>query len=64
MQTKDLIIDQSCQWQVVKQVGEILPHICVAILAKTLVVKAVHLSDLARLMITTQDGHTVWVTHL
>ena len=60
MQTKDLILNDCSQWQVVKQVSQVLPNIGVAILAKTLIVKAVHLSDLATLVVSTQDCDAVF----
>ena len=43
VQTEDLTVDQRRQRQIVEQVGEVLPHVGVAVLAQTLVVEAVHL---------------------
>lgn len=37
----NLVLNQSSQWQVVKQVGKVFPNICGAVFAKALVVKAV-----------------------
>ncbi len=36
-----LALYQACEWQVVKEVCEGSPHVCVAILAKALIVEAV-----------------------
>lgn len=57
-------IHQRCHRQVVKQVGKVLPHIRVAVLAKTLVIEPVHLSDLSRLMVPSQDGHSARIANL
>lgn len=64
MQTKDLVVDKRCKRQVVEQVGKVLPNIGVAVFAKALVVEAVHLCDLARLVVSTEDGDTLRVTDL
>jgi hypothetical protein len=36
-----LALYQACEWQVVEQVCEVLPHVCVAVLAQALIVEAV-----------------------
>jgi hypothetical protein len=41
MQLPHLALYQACERQVVEQVCEILPHVCVAVLAQALIVKAV-----------------------
>jgi hypothetical protein len=47
MEAKDLGFDERGQREVVKQVGEGLPHICTPVLAQALIIKAVLLSDLS-----------------
>ena len=49
-------MDQGGQGQIVEQVSEILPHICVPIFAKTLIVETVDLGDLAGFVIPSKDG--------
>jgi hypothetical protein len=41
VQTEDLLLDQRGQGQVIEEVGEIFPHIRIAVLAETLVVETV-----------------------
>jgi hypothetical protein len=41
VQTEDLLLDQRRQWKVIEEVGEVLPHIRITVLAETLVVEAV-----------------------
>ena len=43
MEAKDLAVDQSRQWQVVEQIREVLPHVGVAVLSQTFVVKTINL---------------------
>lgn len=63
-QCTHLVINQSCQRKVVEQVREVLPDVCVAILPQAFVVEPVYLRDLSRLVIASQDGHTIPVAHL
>jgi len=64
VQAEDLPVDERRQRQVVKQIGEVLPDVGVAVLAQTLVVESVHLCDLARLVVTAQDGDALPVADL
>ena len=61
---RHLVVDERRQRQVVEQVGEVLPDVRVAVLAQALVVEAVHLRDLAALVVTAQDRHAVLVAYL
>lgn len=64
MKTKDLILNQRREGEVVEEVGEILPNVCIAILAQAFVVKAVDLSNLTRLVVTTKDGYSLRIANL
>ena len=41
MEAEDLAFDDSCQWQVIEEFSECLPHIRISILSQTLVVETV-----------------------
>jgi len=45
MQTKDLVLDDSGQRQVVEELRELFPNVRVAVLAKTFVVETVPISS-------------------
>ena len=47
MQAKYLIVDQGREWEIVEKVSEEFPNIRIAIFSETLVIKAIHLSDLS-----------------
>lgn len=64
METEDLVLNQSCKWQVVKEVSEVLPNIGIAVLAKALIIESIDLGDLTRLMVTTEDGDSVFIADL
>ena len=64
VQAEDLVLDDGGQRQVIEEVGEVLPHVRVAVLAQTLVVEAVDLGDLATLVIAPQDRDAVLEAHL
>lgn len=55
MQTEDLIVDQCGEWEVVKEICEIFPHVRVPVLSQAFVIEAIHLGNLSRLMIAAQD---------
>ena len=64
VEAEDVIIDHGCQRQVVKQLRELLPNVRVSVLAQAFVVEAVHLGDLTRLVVASQDGDSVLVADL
>lgn len=64
MQTEDLVVDEGGQGKVVKQIGEVLPDVRVSILSEALVVETVHLGDLARLVVSTEDGDALRIANL
>ena len=59
-----LAIDERCQRQVVKEVGEELPHIRIAILAQALIIEAIDLRDLAAFVIAAKDRYPITESHL
>ena len=59
-----LVVDQCGEWEVVKEVGEVLPDVCVAVLPEALVVEAVDLGDLSGLVVAAEDGDAVAVSDL
>ena len=59
-----MIFDEGGERKEVKQVGEVAPNICVSVLAQTLVVKPVNLSDLSTFVVSTEDCDAVTVTEL
>ena len=63
MQWEYLILNYSSQGQLIKELGEVLPHVSIAILALTLIIKAINLCDLSTLVITSQDSNPVSVSN-
>lgn len=64
VKAEDGVLHQSGQREVVEHVGEVLPHVRVAVLAEAFVIEPVHLRDLARLVVASKDGHPMWIPHL
>ena len=64
MEAEDLVVDESGEREVVKEVGEVLPDIGVAVLAEALVIEAVHLSNLARFVVAAENGDAGGVSDL
>ena len=62
METEDLILDQCSKWEIIEQVGKVFPDIGVTVFAQTLVVESIHLGDLARFVIASEDGNALGVT--
>ena len=64
METEDLIVDQGGEGEVIEQVGEIFPHICVSIFPQAFVVESVYLCNLTGLVVSTEDGNALRVSNL
>ena len=64
VKTENLIVDESCEREVVEEIGEVLPYVGIAILSETFIVEAVHLSNLTRLVVTTEDGDALRISDL
>lgn len=64
MEAKDLVLHNCSERQIVEQVGQVLPNVRIPVLAQTLVVKAVHLSNLPTLMIASQNSDAVFEAYL
>lgn len=62
VEAKDLVVDEGGEGKVVEKVGEVLPHVCISILSEAFVVETVHLSNLARFVVATEDGDPLWVS--
>jgi len=62
MKTKDLVLDERCEREVVKEIGEVLPDAGVTVFAEALIVEAVDLRDLTRLVVSTEDGDALGIT--
>ena len=59
-----LAVNERGKWQVVKEIGEVLPDVRVAVLAQTLIIEAVDLRDLTTLVVATQNCDAVFKTNL
>lgn len=64
MNAQDAVIDERREAEVVENVCAVAPHVDRAVLSKALVVKPVHLRDLARLVVAADEVDAVWVPHL
>jgi hypothetical protein len=64
VQAEDLVVDERRKGQVVEEVGEVFPHVGIAVLAEALIVEAIHLCDLTRLVVATQDGDALGIADL
>ena len=63
VETEDLVVNQGGQGQVVEEIGEVFPDIGVAILSQTFVVESVDLSNLAGLVVTTENSDALGVSN-
>lgn len=64
VETEDLVVNESGEWEVVEEVGKVLPHVRVSVLAEALVVESVDLGDLTGLVVSTEDSDALWVADL
>ena len=64
VETEDLVVDEGRQRQVVEEVGEVFPHVGVAVFAEAFVVEAVDLGDLPGFVVASEDGDALGVADL
>lgn len=64
MDTKDPIVNDGRETQVVKDLTAVSPNIGRAKLLKALVVESVHFGDLSRLVVASDECNSVWVSDL
>lgn len=64
MHAKDLLVNDGAQREVVEDLGAVPPDVDAAILAKALIVEAVHLSDLPGLMVSADQSDAIGVADL
>jgi len=62
VKAEDLVVNESGEGKVVEEIGEVLPDVCITVFTETLIVEAVDLGDLARFVVTTEDGDSLWVS--
>jgi hypothetical protein len=61
---EDFVVDDGRETQVVEDLGAVPPHIDGPVLLKALVVEAVHLRDLSRLVVSTDQSDPVRIPNL
>jgi hypothetical protein len=61
---EDLVVDHDRQRQVVEHVGEVVPHVSVAVLPATFSIKSVRLRDSARLVVAADQVDAMRVAEL
>ena len=64
MNTKNTIIDYSSERHVVENISAVTPNIERTVFTKTFIIETVNLSNLSTLMITSDEGDQVGITHL
>lgn len=64
MYAKDLVVYDHGQSEKVEHVGEVVPHVRVAIFARALGVEAVRLGDTARLVVAADEVDAVGIAQL
>lgn len=60
----DLVLNECCEGEVIEKIGEVPPDVGVSVLPQALVVETVDLSNLARLVVASEDGDTIAISEL
>lgn len=64
MYTQYAAVDNRCQVQVVEDLAAALPDVGIAVLVLAFVVEAVHLCDLSRFVVASEESDAVWPSGL
>lgn len=59
-----MVVDKGGEGEEVEQVGKESPYIGVPVFSETLIVESIHLGDLPRLMVASEDGDSVAIAQL
>ena len=62
MYAKDLVVDYNAQGEEIEHVGEVVPNVRIAVFSSAFCVKAVGLSNSARLVIASNEVHALGVS--
>lgn len=62
VEAEDLVVDEGGKGEVVEEIGEVFPHIGIAIFTQALIVETIHLGDLAGLVVATEDGDALRIS--
>ena len=61
---KNVVVDDYAERQKVKHVGEVMPHVGIAIFATALGVEAVGLGDATRFVVAADEVYARWIAQL
>lgn len=63
MDSKDLVVDEGCQTQVVKNFSAVSPYICASIFPDAFIIEAVDLGDLPAFVVSSNQRNSVGIAH-
>ena len=63
MNAEKTVVDQSCETHTVEHFHAATPHVDRSVLLQTLVIEAIHLTDLTTLVIPTKQGDTLRISN-
>jgi hypothetical protein len=63
MDAKDAAVHDGTQREIIEDFAAPAPDVAAAVLALTFVVKAVHLRDLPRLVVSTDESYAIRISH-
>ena len=64
VQAENLVVDEGSEGEIVEEVGEVFPDICIAVFPQTFVVKAIDLGNLSTLVVPSKDSDSGRVSDL
>jgi hypothetical protein len=64
METENLILDDSSQGQIIKELCELFPDVRVPVFPQALIVETIYLGDLSTLVVSSEDSESVLVADL
>lgn len=63
MYAQYLAVNHGCQCKVVEYLATISPNVSRTVLSVAFVIEAIHLGDLARLMVPSYESDSIWVSY-
>jgi len=62
--TKDLVVDDDGEREIVEHVGKVVPYVGIPVLARAFCVEAIRLCDPTRLVVAADEVHSVRIAQL
>jgi len=59
VEAEDLVLNNSCEWKVIEEFGELFPYVGVTVLSQAFIIESIHLGDLPAFVVSSKDSKSI-----